>query len=326
VAHCGVTKKAVKMTFTIKQARPVDDRLLIGIGGPQNSGKTTSALRMASGIVEGTGKRICIIDTEKERALRYAANFDFDHLNFEPPFTSLRYLEAIQQADAAGYGVIIVDSTSHEHDGPGGVLEQHEEILTKMAGNDYHKREKCKFTAWIQPKQARNRLIQFGLQRVKAHVILCFRAKEKIAMIKNKEGKLDIVNDGYQIIGGEEFGYEMSIMFMLPPNSKGKPDWSEKASRINDLDGHLTKMLHETTQISEETGRKIRQICSVKKEFPIDETLESLKQRGRDVAVNGGKALDEWLKALPKEDKVKLSFFGAEIRKIADEVDNVTKQ
>ena len=309
------------MGFQIKAAKPIDDRLLIGIGGPQNSGKTTSALRIATGIVRGTGKRICLIDTEAKRALRYSKNFDFDHMEFDPPFGSLRYLEAIQQADAADYGVIIIDSTSHEHEGPGGLMEQHEEILTKMAGNDYNKRDKCKFTAWIRPKQDRNRLVQFGLQRVKAHVILCFRAKEKVAMVKNSDGKTEVVNAGWQIIGGEEFGYEVSIMFMLPPNSKGCPDWSEKASRINDLDGDLTKMLHNTKQISEETGQRIREICSVKTENKIDESLEKLKQSGRDAALNGGKALDEWLKNLPVEDKKKLSAFGAEIRAIANEVD-----
>jgi hypothetical protein len=53
----------------------------------------------------------------------------------------------------------------------------------------------------------------------------------------------------------------------------------------------------------------------------IDTDLEALKQECRDVAGQGGAALDAWLKAVPKEKKKHLAAFGAEMRKIADDVD-----
>lgn len=271
------------MTFIIKPAQPIDNRLLIAIGGPQSSGKTTSALRLATGITQSTGGKICLIDTENSRALRYAQSFNFNHMAFDPPFSPARYLEAINSAGDAGYGegdVVIIDSMSHEHEGAGGVLEMHEDFLQKKCGDDFKKREKLKFTAWIKPKQDRTRVIQMGLQRSRAHVILCFRAKEKVAMVKDKDGKMEVVPAGWQPIGGDEYFYEMDITMMLPESAKGKPDWSQQSCRINEYgDGPLKHLLYNTEQISEETGIRIAQISTVK---PQEESIE---QKTKKMAV-----------------------------------------
>ena len=126
------------VAYEAKEARaesPVP--LLIGLTGPSGSGKTFSALRIATGIKEVVGGEIFVVDTEQRRALHYAERFDFKHVNFEAPFGSLDYLEALRFCKAQGAGVVVIDSCSHEHDGPGGLLEQHETELTRMAGDDY---------------------------------------------------------------------------------------------------------------------------------------------------------------------------------------------
>lgn len=269
------------MPFIIKPAQPINNRLLIAIAGPQSSGKTTSALRLATGITQVTSGKICLIDTENNRALRYAKDFDFNHMAFSPPFSPMRYLEAIEQAGNQGYGegdVIIIDSTSHEHEGVGGVLEMHEDFLQKKCGNDYGKREKLKFTAWIKPKQERTRTIQMGLQRSRAHIILCFRAKEKVAMVKDQSNKTQVVNAGWQPIGGDEYFYEMDITIMLPEAAMGKPDWTQPACRINEYgDGPLKRLLHHTQQISEETGKGIAKLSLIQP--PAPETVEEKTKR-----------------------------------------------
>lgn len=252
------------MTFNFKKAEARPEFLRIGLAGPSTSGKTVSAIRMASGFVRGTGKRILLIDTENGRSLKYAKHFDFDHVDLSPPFTSARYLEILLAAEKAGYGAIIIDQLSSEHEGPGGVLEQHEKFLKEKAGDDWKKREQLKFTAWIEPKSQRNRLIQMGVQRVNADLILCFRAKEKIDLSKkDANGKTKVGNAGWTPIGGEEFPFEMLSVMVLPPKSAGKPDWEEQSSTINSMDKDLIKLLHGIQQIDENLGAEMKRLTGV---------------------------------------------------------------
>ena len=64
-------------TFTDKEAKRMHVPLLIGLVGSSGSGKTFSALRIATGIQKVTGGDIYYIDTESRRALHYADAFKF---------------------------------------------------------------------------------------------------------------------------------------------------------------------------------------------------------------------------------------------------------
>ena len=173
------------MGITFRRAVRENVGLLIGIAGASGSGKTFSALRMAAGIA---GKKpFALIDTEAGRGKHYADRFTFDHGDMRPPFSPSAYAEAIMTADKAGYPVIVVDSFSHEHAGEGGLLDWQEEELDRMAGTDWKKREACKMTAWVKPKVSHKRMVSQLLQ-VRAHLILCFRAEQKIEMVKTERG------------------------------------------------------------------------------------------------------------------------------------------
>lgn len=264
--------------FTIKPAAPINERLLIAIAGPQASGKTTSALRLATGIVQATGGKICFIDTENKRALQYASAFNFNHLELDPPFSPERYDEAIKFAQANGYGegdVIIIDSMSHEHEGPGGVLEIHDEY---MKSKNYN--QKFNMLGWNHAKKGRKRLISYTLQRTPCHIIMCFRAKQGLKEAQ-VNGKTQYVNTGLEAIGADEYFYEMKISLILPQGSMGKPDWSEKASRINEFGTEMpvTKLLRATEQISEATGKALAEnsmSSAAEKKDPIKVKAEEL--------------------------------------------------
>lgn len=159
--------------------------LWVNMIGGTGSGKTFSAMRLATGM--SGGKRFAVIDTENRRALHYAERFAFDHADLRAPFTPEAYTEAIVAADAAGYPVIMIDSGSHVWAGDQGVLDWQEAELDRMAGDDWKKREACKMSAWIKPKHAHKRMVSKMLQ-VRSHIILCLRAEPKIEMIK-AEGK-----------------------------------------------------------------------------------------------------------------------------------------
>lgn len=198
------------------EARPATRErvpLLVGLFGASGSGKTFSALRLATGIQRVTGGEIFFIDTEARRALHYADSFKFRHVEFKAPFSPLDYLEAIEFCAKQGAGVVVVDSMSHEHEGPGGVLEWHEE---EMRGD-----QKRNMLAWAKPKAARRRLINTLLQ-LGINAVFCFRAKEKLKLVTGKDPK----ELGWMPIAGEEFVYEMTTTALLYPGSGGVPTWN----------------------------------------------------------------------------------------------------
>src|SRR5687768_15477381 len=211
-------------TFEDKPAIREQVPLTIGEYGPSGCGKTYSALRLATGIQRITGGDIYGIDTESRRMLHYADLFKFKHLEFGSPFSPLDYLAAIEHCYKKGARIIIVDSASHEHEGPGGVLEMHEQEVQRLAGGDRAKAERINMLAWAKPKAERRRLINTILQ-MNANFIFCFRAKEKVKLPKRGDPDRDVKQLGFMPIAGEEYLYEMTLNCLLLPNSGGVPSW-----------------------------------------------------------------------------------------------------
>lgn len=205
--------------------------LLVGLAGPSGGGKTYSALELATGMQQITGGDIHCIDTEARRALHYADQFKFKHLALGPPFSSSRYLEALRYCKQKGAGITIVDSMSHEHEGPGGLLEYHEKELDRLGGDDRAKRERVKFLAWQRPKKDRRALINALLQ-MEGDFIFCFRAKRSVKPVKvrqqNGQMKTEIVEQGFIPIAGDEFVFEMTVNFLLLPHADGVPTWESE--------------------------------------------------------------------------------------------------
>lgn len=240
--------------FQFKRAIREQVGLLIGLAGGTGSGKTFSAMRMAAGIAGD--KPFVVIDTEAGRAKHYSDQFVFDHGDLHPPFTPQAYAEAILAADSAGYPVIVVDSCSHEWSGEGGVLEMQEAELDRMAGDDYRKREAVKMSAWIRPKMQHKKMVQRLLQ-VRAHLILCFRAEEKVEMIRGDDGKMKIVPkvsstglDGWMPVCEKNLPYELTTSFLLTADAPGMP-------KPIKLQAQHRAMFPLGQPIDEESGRKV---------------------------------------------------------------------
>lgn len=210
--------------FHVAEAKREHVPLLIGLTGPSGGGKTFSALRLATGIQSVSGGDIFFIDTESRRALHYADRFKFKHVPFDAPFGSLDYLAALQFCVKSGAGVVIVDSMSHEHEGPGGMVDLHDQLVDRMAGNDYAKRERVKMLAWAEPKQKRRQLIN-GILQLNANFIFCFRAKNTAKPGKDERGKNAVIAQGFMPIAGEEFVFEQTLNALLLPGAGGVPTW-----------------------------------------------------------------------------------------------------
>lgn len=215
------------MTIQFKPATRSNVRLLIGLSGGTGSGKTFSAMRLASGLSDG--KPFAVIDTENGRALHYADRFRFDHADIAAPFNPAKYLDAIRSASSAGYPVIVIDSMTHEWAGEGGILDMHEAELDRMAGNDWGKREACKMAAWIKPKMQHKDMVASLLQ-MRSHIIMCFRAEEKIEMRKDGNNKMQIVPkeslagvNGWIPVCEKNLPFEMTLSLMFLAKNPGVP-------------------------------------------------------------------------------------------------------
>lgn len=197
--------------------------LWIGVYGATGSGKTYSALRLATGMQRVTGGEIFMVDTEARRGLHYAKNFKFRHVEFGAPFSPLDYLAAVEHCVDKGARILVIDSMSHEHEGPGGVLEWQAAEEERLAAAWKTTRDKAKMSAWQAPKAARRRMINSLLQ-LPINIVFCFRAKDKLKIVPGRPPE----PLGFMPIAGEELAYEMTTTALLYPGANGVPTWQSE--------------------------------------------------------------------------------------------------
>lgn len=286
------------------QTRSFDDKpavreqtpLLVGLMGPSGGGKTFSALRLATGIQRVVGGDIGFVDTEARRALHYADQFKFRHLDFRAPFGPLDYLAAIEHFVNKGVRTVIVDSMSHEHEGPGGVLEMHDAEM----GGDFKK----SMIAWKKPKAERRRMINTILQ-MPINFIFCFRAKEKLKVKKGTEPE----QMGFMPIAGEEFVFEMTANALLLPNAGGVPTWVsdfQGEKMMMKLPTQFLKLFETPRPMDEALGESMaRWSLGTKPLTNLPEKWESWtnEERGDNRAGLGMAALQDWWATLSAADK-----------------------
>lgn len=193
-------KGNTQMSFVIKKAERYNAKLRIGLFGASGSGKTTSALLLAQGLVDDLSK-VVVIDTERGSADLYAHLGDYSTLSLEPPYSPERYIQALKECQNAGFECIIIDSISHEWDGKGGCLEIHE----SMTGTN-------SYTNWGKVTPRHNAFIDSILD-CKAHVICCSRVNDDVVLSLNEKGKQIPEKVGLKAITRKGFDYEMTLCF-----------------------------------------------------------------------------------------------------------------
>lgn len=239
------------VTFHFRPARRENTPLIVGIAGPTKSGKTYSAHRLARGLANGG--TVAMINAEGAKGHQYADEFDYVATDIDQPFRPERYTEALQAALEINPAVVIIDSMSHMHDGPGGMLEYHEDELQRLAGDKTGRdRDRYNWTAWIKPKAAENEFI-YTMLGADCHIVACFRAKEKIKVIPGQQ-PIDL---GWQPIAGERVAFETIFTLLLPPHSKGVPDLA-----ISEMRKPFDTLITAGQQLDEETGAKLREWSS----------------------------------------------------------------
>lgn len=216
-----------------KKAERKQIKLKLAITGPTGSGKTFSALRLAKGI----GGKMAVIDTENGSASLYSEKFDFDVLDLTPPFTTEKYIAAINAAEKAGYEVIVIDSLTHAWAGEGGLLEQKAE-LDKRPGSNH-------WTNW-GPIEKKDAALKNAYLHSNCHIVATMRSKMDYTQ-SEKDGKKKIEKLGMAPIARDGLTYEFTIVF--------DAGMDHKVETSKDRTGLFTDRVF---QITEETGEEIK--------------------------------------------------------------------
>jgi hypothetical protein len=313
------------MTFQFKPAIRTETSLLIAIAGASGSGKTFSALRLATGLA-GDGK-IAAIDTEAGRMLHYADQFEFQHGELRPPFTPEAYMEAIEAAEAAGFRVIVVDSYSHLWDGEGGLQDIQMAELERMCTDDRsgkvdeRKMERLTAPAWKKPKLRNKKLVNRLLQ-CRSHLVFCLRAEEKIRFDKVKDDRgyerTVIVPAGWIPICEKRFPFEMTVSMVMLPDNPGVPVpvKIQEQHRFAFPDG---------ARVDEDAGRKLAEWARGGVQTGTTAGAhEDLLADAWKAADHGLDGLKSWFAGLSDADAALVKPWLAGPKKRAQEIDGVT--
>jgi nucleoside-triphosphatase THEP1 len=182
-----------------KKATKANAWLRLGLIGPAGSGKTMTALRVAHGL----GGRIAVIDTERGSASLYAGErgLGFDVLELET-YEARHFIEAIADAEAAGYEVLIIDSLSHAWAGKGGILEFVDKAAKRSGGGS--------FSGWRDATPLHNQLVD-AILGAKMHVICTLRSKVE-HVIEQVNGKTTVRKVGLQPVQRDGLEYEFTVV------------------------------------------------------------------------------------------------------------------
>ena len=181
-------KKAVREQVWIK----------VLLSGASGSGKSYSALKLATGIAKKCGGEIAYIGTEGSRDKYYSNEFSYDLLQLEDPYTVDKYMQAIDMAVEGGYKVLIIDSMSHE-------WKWLNDTHDKMPGNS--------FTNWgkLKPK---HRLFMDKVLNSPIHIIATARGKDDW-VLEDKNGKQVPKKVGMGQQQDKDIAYEYTVSLMI---------------------------------------------------------------------------------------------------------------
>ena len=187
-----------------KPAQRKRAKLRLAIAGTSGSGKTYSALVVASGMT--TWNKIAVIDSENGSGELYSHLGTYSVLTLGTPYTPEKYIEAIKIAERQGFEVIIIDSLSHAWTGEGGILDQQGKAAdTKYKGNSW--------AAWRECTPKHNALVD-AMLKSSCHLIATMRSKTEYTQV-TENGKTVVKKLGMAPVQREGMEYEFTVFLDL---------------------------------------------------------------------------------------------------------------
>ncbi|HCW04326.1 MAG TPA: hypothetical protein DGK91_07230 [Clostridium sp.] len=272
--------------FVVEEAVRTKIYPKIGIFSPSGGGKTYTALRLATGMVEeyknmGLKKtEIWLANNEGSRGKYYANEFKYKIIELEPPHEPEMYYDLIDFAEnSETCGVLIIDSLSKEWAGEGGCLD----IANSMGGTFQN--------AWKKVTPRHRRLMD---KLVDSHltIIATMRGEDQYTMETDQDGKNRIVKLGVGARTGKDFEYEFTITFSLDQKTNSAENFKDNTHLFeNRALGKLT----------EQDGINIIKWANSSDVEPVKRELKPKEPIAEDRVANGIKAIKKLVGKLESE-------------------------
>lgn len=287
--------------FKIEEAQREGARMVIGLGGVSGGGKTYTALQLAWGMANYNSKKVGFICSENKRGRLYSDSLVDQNTgevqrfligDLTAPFSPQRYIDAIAAFEAAGVEVLVIDSVSHEFEGIGGLDD------IAHAGNP-------KNPNWNKAKAEHKRFMNALLQSP-MHIIACMRAREKVKLVKDSQGKTQYEPQGVLPIQEKNFTFELTASLMM---------WNEGQSQEvlkcpSELRGILGR---QEGYITAADGAALRAWVDGAKQ--LDPEVERARSNLNLVCEQGMAALQDAWSKLPKAIQKAIGKAGLEVLK-----------
>lgn len=239
--------------------------LKVLLAGASGSGKSYSALKLATGIANKMGGRIAAIDTEAGRIRYYANEFDFDDLQLSEPYTPEKYIDGITQAVDGGYSVLIIDSITHEWNY---ILDQ----VDKIPGTN-------SYTKWGKLTPRHNKFTEKMIQSP-INIIATVRGKDAYVLEQDKNGKQVPKKVGLGYTQRDGLEYEYTVTFNI--------DQTNHVATAQKDNTHLFENKYE--MLTEKDGEALYEWANSGEERvpTLEEKLKPLQKQVTDTAVKKG--------------------------------------
>lgn len=236
----------------LRRAERKKAKIRLGMSGPSGFGKTYSAILIAKGLV-GDLSKVAVIDTENGSADLYCDLGDYNVVTLTPPYSPERYVEAITACVKCGMECIIIDSISHEWDGPGGCLE----IVEKLGG---------KYQDWAKVTPRHQKFIE-AVTQSPVHMITTVRRKQDYEMSKDQNGRVKVEKVGMKEVTREGFEYELTVNFEFLNDKHFVKAGKDRTGLFMDKPEFVP---------TEQTGKDIAAWCESGKEIDLGAELDKV--------------------------------------------------
>lgn len=299
------------MALQLKVARRSDVAFKMAVSAPSGGGKTLGALLIAYGMLKEKypdkkdyelWKKIVVIDTENGSGSLYSGTEhhnvkigDYLVIELNKPYTTERYIQAIELAEENDLEFCIIDSITHSWAGQGGLLEQQQDIA-KRIGNSY--------TAWREITPKYDKFIARMLESP-MHIIATMRAKQEY-LVNNEEGnkRFNVKKVGLAPVQREGTEYEFTVFLEINVDHEayGSKDrtsiYDQKLFVITpEVGKDYMRWLMEVDETPEEVIGEIKEAEKVKTLTELkEEVIDLLKAKGgssNEVVVNLVKEYDK---------------------------------